>query len=1846
MSQSGDDATTGVAKDSLIAKRGGHRSYATKLLSDVSTLVDSKSRAKLTARLKALKDRKEILEKFDAEVFDTLSTEDEFTKEIEESGTYVLRIDEAIFAITDALEDSSDDDGVPPLETSDEEDSKKAVKKKSRSKKSSSKSSSSKKPSTKVENSNSDRDDNVSEDEDERCYQSSKSLPRIPLKKFGGNVLEYSEWWECFEEAVHAKKSLKNVMKFNYLRQLLEGEAASVIRGIPLTSKNYTEAVALLDSRYGNKQVLISAHMDKLLSLPAVKSNSNTKKLRDLHDEIEVNVRCLKNLDVASSTYGPMLINIVMNKLPNDVKLIVSRSMAAASLEVTEDKWKIDELLKHLKQEIDSREMCYLVAGFSPSGSNPNSPDSKRRGGKGNEYTSSSLVNPTDEPPPASKCVYCSQKHASWKCMVVTDVNKRKSILIRSGRCFVCLLKKHVARNCTVKYKCKNCSGRHNISLCDPSRRKVPDDDDEKPDVKKKDGLEGDGDDSTTCVTIPAEPALADQDSVGDTTHVGSTMVTKCSTTFLQSARAALLDTKSKVCCNVRILFDNCSQKSFVTEEIVKMMNLMKFPDEPVIVNGFGGDGKEGAVKTMEVVHVSVCNQQKIECGSVKLYVVPKICQPISGQCIELAQATYNHLLSLKLADATDGHSKLSIDVLLGADHYWDFVTPEVITGPEGPCAVRTTLGWVLSGKMQMMQPISTNVISTHVMSTCVEEKLEDIVHKFWKMDDVDGSPADTVSDEIVWENLRETTEYRDGRYHVELPRKPEVLDILPDNYQLARSRLLSDFKRMKARNPQDLKEYDDIIRKQEEENIVESVDENSPVVVGNVHYLSHRAINREDKETTKKRIVYDGSAHLRGHISLNDMLEKGPCLLPKIFEMQVRFRCYKYGVISDIKQAFLQIFLKEEYRDLVRFLWVSDINVDNPEIVMKRFTRVLFGLAPSPFLLSGTITIHMEKFIEQCPEIVKKFLRDIYMDDSQSGAQTKEGALEFYKKCKGNMLQGGFDLRKWVSNDPDVQEAILKSEQEIYGDVDAVAKSEVNTLGVLWKPADDLYVVSIDEVVTKATSHEGPITKRQMLKVTASHYDPVGFISPITVQFKLCVQETCKLKLNWDEIVGVELAEKWTKLLKNCADFTPLIVTRHYLGEKNLSDAVKLQLHGFCDASGKAYAGVVYIRALFKNGEILTSFVASKSKVAPIRLKEENVNTPRLELRACLLLSKLMKSVLNAFTDYNFNDIFCWSDSIDCIFWICSQGKVWERFVQNRVNQIRKIEREAKIEPVWKYCPGPENPADIPSRGDNLNDFGIREKWLHGPSFLIQPPEQWPRMPAISTNTMLIDSSAEDVSVITAVVKKDNSIDELIDKKSFYSFAKLIVVTVYVLRFINNIKLAIQKKEKSFGEISASERKSAKNLWLKHEQADITNKQFDQLQHALGAFRDEDGVIKLKGRLEYADLPMAAKFPILIPKTSHLGDLIIRDAHIDVLHYGMKDTLTQVRSEYWLVQGRSRVQKVLNKCYLCQKYERKLMKKPPAAPLPDYRASCCVPFSYVGVDYLGPLHVYPTPSSKNASLQKVHVVLFTCANTRAVHLDIVPDTSCAAFISCLRRFVGRRGYPMLFISDNAKCFIGNELKRYLKLHEIDWKFILEVSPWWGGFYERMVQTVKRALRKVLRRTSATYDELLTLVIEIEAVINCRPLCYLYSDDIEEVLTPSHLLTGRRLLSRAILPTDDVPNETVESLSNRAKYLHTLIVHYENRWKKEYLTELREFQKNKDRLPARQVEIGDVVLIEEEGLPRCRWRLGKVHELLRSRDGFVRGVKLRVHNPNRKVSFINRPVNKLCYFEVSSEERE
>ena len=270
-----------------------------------------------------------------------------------------------------------------------------------------------------------------------------------------------------------------------------------------------------------------------------------------------------------------------------------------------------------------------------------------------------------------------------------------------------------------------------------------------------------------------------------------------------------------------------------------------------------------------------------------------------------------------------------------------------------------------------------------------------------------------------------------------------------------------------------------------------------------------------------------------------------------------------------------------------------------------------------------------------------------------------------------------------------------------------------------------------------------------------------------------------------------------------------------------------------------------------------------------------------------------------------------------------------------------------------------------------------------------------------------------------------------------------------------------------------------------------------------------------------------------------------------------------------------------------------------------------------------------------------MHVALFTCASSRAVHLDLVPDVSCIAFVRCLKRFIGRYGVAKLFISDNATCFVGPELTSFVQQINAEWKFILEASPWWGGFWERLVQSTKRCLRKSLGKSMLTYEELLTVLVEIECVLNSRP--YIYDDSVDDVITPSHLLFGRRLLSSF---QEDVEPENVEftpaTLSKRAKHINRLTKQFWNSWKREYLVGLREHHNCRNRIPPKQISVGEVVLIEEK-LPRNRWKMGIVTEVHVGRDAHVRGCMVRTltRNTNR-VTYLNRPVNKLYPLEVIS----
>ena len=256
-------------------------------------------------------------------------------------------------------------------------------------------------------------------------------------------------------------------------------------------------------------------------------------------------------------------------------------------------------------------------------------------------------------------------------------------------------------------------------------------------------------------------------------------------------------------------------------------------------------------------------------------------------------------------------------------------------------------------------------------------------------------------------------------------------------------------------------------------------------------------------------------------------------------------------------------------------------------------------------------------------------------------------------------------------------------------------------------------------------------------------------------------------------------------------------------------------------------------------------------------------------------------------------------------------------------------------------------------------------------------------------------------------------------------------------------------------------------------------------------------------------------------------------------------------------------VKQFINKCLVCWKLEVKPLPTPPPSDLPENRLSDDFAFSRCGIDFVGPSFVRDI-FSKDATTYKVYTALFTCASSKALHLDLVPSLHVQPFIRCLRRFFSHRGVAVLFISDNGKMFKASDLKQFLLRNGVQWKYNLPIakSLWWRGFFERLLRSTKRCLKKVLGSSKLTYEELLTVLVEVERVLNSRPLTYVYSEEAEEPLTPLHLLLGHRLLRKSASTSSSESLETEEQVSRSSNYLKISLHHFWKRWRSEYLSEL------------------------------------------------------------------------------------
>lgn len=396
-----------------------------------------------------------------------------------------------------------------------------------------------------------------------------------------------------------------------------------------------------------------------------------------------------------------------------------------------------------------------------------------------------------------------------------------------------------------------------------------------------------------------------------------------------------------------------------------------------------------------------------------------------------------------------------------------------------------------------------------------------------------------------------------------------------------------------------------------------------------------------------------------------------------------------------------------------------------------------------------------------------------------------------------------------------------------------------------------------------------------------------------------------------------------------------------------------------------------------------------------------------------------------------------------------------------------------------------------------------------------------------------------------------------------------------------------------------------------------------------------QDGLIRVGGRLAKSSLSEDEKHPVVLPKQSAVTTLVIRDVHERLAHSGRNHVLASVRGRFWVVAGNAAVRGVISKCVTCRRLRGQTSVQK-MADLPETRTSTEAPFTYTGTDLFGPFLV-----KEGRKIHKRYGVIFTCFSSRAVHLEIVNSLETDTFINSLRRFLARRGPVHTIYCDNGTNFVGAErelrtaikemqgdrIQRYLLGEQIQWSFNPPAASHFGGVWERQIRTIRNVFSSVLRECDRLDDDVCrTLFCEVEAIVNSRPLTTVSSDPNDmSPLSPSQILTMK---SQVLVPPPGEFQRHDVYMRKRWRRVQYLANLFWSRWKKEYLSSLQSRRKWKE--SKRNMRVGDVVLINDDCLPRNEWKMGRVTEVAEDAKGFVRSCTVRT-----QTSTLKRPIHKL-----------
>lgn len=1385
------------------------------------------------------------------------------------------------------------------------------------------------------------------------------------------------------------------------------------------------------------------------------------------------------------------------------------------------------------------------------------------------------------------KCILCNEAHILFKCTAFgkKTVQERMDFARNKRLCMNCFSDQHKTAECKSNYSCKTCSKKHNSLLH----------------LEQKSGNSKETKSNVVNVDFDKN----------ENVELSANLAINANSTMLATAIVGV-EAKNKQKIALRALIDPGSQSSFITQNALQTLNMK---GRPVSINISG-----------------ISELTKSACSAIELNIYPRFTSTflLRATVIVLNKITkykndfddlksYEHLKHLLLADPTLTDSA-PIDILLGADVYSKFLKSGVIKGLESePIAQNTEFGWIVTGPSMSKIQTSTCV---NVVSLVSNVELEKKIKSFFEIEEFREEKKMTDEEEQCEQYFQKThTRTASGRYVVSIPFINGIeYPVLGDSRKCAIAHQLQ-LERRFAKNPQLQIDYQAFIHEFINLGQMEVATE-SPI--RDAYYLPHHCVYKEST-TTKLRVVFNASQRTTNGKSLNDQLAIGAIEQPDLVHLLIKFRFFKYAFTADLEKMYRQILVAPEFVDLQRIIWRDSTLEPLREFIIKTVT---YGTAIAPHLATRVLKQLAFDVADKYPIAAEIIRKCMYMDDVLSGCFSIPELRNAYSELKASFESAGFNLRKWCSNSQELLEIIPEGEKEL-----KATNENVKALGISWSAIDDEFTYE-----HQIQLNTNPNTKRILLSEIASLFDPLGWISPVIIRAKHLLQLLWKEGLGWDTTMPSEFIEAWQRVKSELHLINKLTVPRWVKFMPNETN----ELHGFCDASEIGYAAVIYIKNVESNSVTL---LIAKAKVAPIKGDKlaKNATIPRLELCGAMLLTELTKLVLDA-CQFPFQRIRLWTDSKIVLGWINGNPKRYKTFVANKICKINDLIDRSN----WLHVPGEHNPADCASRGMLPSQLVNHSLWWNGPEFL-KNEANYDKQDSIEFQT--------DIEVNIHSHTTINHVSILPDVSSFYRMKKVIA---YCLRFAHNGKRNINSIT---GLITAEEMNNAERAIVRYVQAEAFPNEIRALKRGenipissslrrLGPKLDDNNIIRVGGRLERAEISCDAKNPIVLPKRSHVSSLIIRAAHLKCMHGGPRLTEASVRQRFWVLNSQNEVKKITNSCIICFKQKNRTMTQV-MAQLPKCRVNMLEKvFTNTLVDYTGAFQI-KISKGRGVKTSKAYVCIFICMATKAIHVELVSDLTAETYIAAFRRLVARRGSVKNLYSDNGTCFIRAD-KDLRDLSEIEkeefntkicneftkqgttWHFSPPAAPHFNGLVEAAVKSVKTHLKKTIGEVKMTYEEFTTVLNQVEACVNSRPLCAMSSnpDDLES-LTPGHFLVGGPLLA----PPDESFLETNANWLSRWQLVQKISQTIWKRFRDEYLTQLQE--RSKWFHVKSQPKINELVLIKEENVPPCQWPMARIIEVHKGDDDLIRVVTVKMKN-----NVFKRPITKLAPLPIQYDEEK